>query len=120
MDPKTNGRQLNIRALHDGSASEVFPAEMKIYLVSGKFMFEPRLANYPFDTQRFAIDIQPKSSGAPFIVQPPPHFLRDRAVSTDGWNPKEDYVGYDEDFVPTIDAWTHRQSTVPFYKASFV
>jgi hypothetical protein len=120
LDPKTNGRQLNIRALHDGSASEVFPAEMKIYLVSGKFMFEPRLANYPFDTQRFAIDIQPKSSGAPFIVQPPPHFLRDRAVSTDGWNPKEDYVGYDEDFVPTIDAWTHRQSTVPFYKASFV
>ena len=48
LTPKTNGRQLNIRALHDGSASEVFPAEMKIYLVSGKFMFEPRLANYPF------------------------------------------------------------------------
>ena len=22
--------------------------------------------------------------------------------------------------MPTIDAWTHRQSTVPFYKASFV
>ena len=120
LDPKTNGRQLNIRTLHDGSPSEVFPAEMKIYLVSGKFMYEPRLANYPFDTQRFAVDIQPRSSDAPFIVQPPPHSLRDRAVITDGWNPKEDFVGYDEDFVPTIDAWTHRQSIVPFYKASFV
>jgi hypothetical protein len=120
LDPKTNGRQLNIRKMHDGSPSEVFPAEMKIYLVSGKFMYEPRLANYPFDTQRFAIDIQPKTSETPFIVQPPPHSLRDTAVTTDGWNPKDDYVGYDEDFVPTIDAWNHSQSIVPFYKASFV
>ena len=80
LDPKTNGRQLNIRALHDGSASEVFPAEMKIYPVSGKsFMFEPRLANYPFDTQRFAIDIgelKPSMRRALHLVQPPPHFLR--------------------------------------------
>ena len=41
-------------------------------------------------------------------------------VITDGWDPQEHYVGYDEDFVPTVDAWTHRQSIVPFYKASFV
>ncbi|NJO34419.1 MAG: hypothetical protein HC869_16120 [Rhodospirillales bacterium] len=39
---------------------------------------------------------------------------------TDGWNPKDQYVGYDEDFVPTIDAWSLRQSIVPFYKANFV
>ncbi|HZA00803.1 MAG TPA: ABC transporter substrate-binding protein [Hyphomicrobiaceae bacterium] len=120
LDPKTNDRQINIRTLHDGGPSEIYPDQMKIYLVSGKFMFEPQLANYPFDTQRFPINIQPKSGDAPFIIQPPPHSLRDKAVTADGWDPKEQYVAYDDDFVPTIDAWTLRQSTVPYYKASFV
>jgi hypothetical protein len=83
-------------------------------------MFEPRLANYPFDTQRFSIDIRPKRGDAPFIIQPPPQSLRDRGVIADGWEPKEQYVGYDEDFVATIDAKSHDQSVVPFYKASFV
>lgn len=120
VDPKTNDRQITVRTLHEAGPSEVYPPEMNIYLVSGKFSFEPRLANYPFDTQRFAINIQPKSSEAPFIIQPPPHSLRDKVADTDGWIPRDQYVGYDEDFVPTIDAWTYRQSIVPFYRASYV
>ena len=120
LDPKTNDRQITVRKLHEAGPSEVYPPEMSIYLVSGKFTFEPRLGDYPFDSQRFAINIQPKSSDAPFIIQPPPHSLRDGAVETDGWVPRVHYVGYDEDFVPTIDAWTFRQSIVPYYKASFV
>ncbi len=119
IDPKTNDRQISVRTLHDGSASELYPDQMKIYRVSGRFTFEPRLANYPFDTQRFAIDVQPKSGNSLFIVQPPPASMRDKDVGTDGWDPQEQYVGYDEDFMPTIDAWTLSQSTVPFYKASF-
>src|SRR5262245_13729699 len=120
VDPKTNDRQITVRTLHEAGPSEVYPPEMSIYLVSGKFTFEPRLASYPFDTQRFAITIQAKSGEAPFIIQPPPHSLRDRAAQTDGWFPLDQYVGYDEDFVPTIDAWTLRQSIVPFYRASYV
>ena len=120
LDPQTNDRQLTVRILSDGGKSEAYPDNMKIYQVSGKFMFEPKLANYPFDTQRLSIDIRPKHGNAPFIIQPPPQSLRDRVVGTDGWEPKEQYVGYDEDFVPTIDAETHDQSVVPFYKASFV
>ncbi|NJO32063.1 MAG: ABC transporter substrate-binding protein [Rhodospirillales bacterium] len=119
IDPKTNDRQISYRTLHDGSASELYPDQMKIYRVSGRFTFEPRLANYPFDTQRFAIDVQPKSGNSLFIVQPPPASMRDKDVGADGWDPQEQYVGYDEDFMPTIDAWTLSQSTVPFYKASF-
>ena len=38
----------------------------------------------------------------------------------DGWEPKDQYVGYDEDFVRTVDAQTLQPSVVPFYKASFV
>lgn len=120
LDPKTNDRQITVRKLHEAGPSEVYPPDMNIYLVSGKFMFEPRLNSYPFDSQRFAINVQPRSSEATFIIQPPPLALRDKAVDTDGWSPQDQYVGYDQDFVPTIDAWTYQQSVIPFYKASFV
>ncbi len=120
LDPRTNDRQITVRVLHGGGKSDAYPDNMKIYQISGKFLFEPQLATYPFDTQRFAIDIQPKRGDQPFIVQPPPPHLRDKQVTTDGWDLKDQYVGYDEDFVPVIDAYTHEQSIVPFYKASFV
>jgi ABC-type branched-subunit amino acid transport system substrate-binding protein len=120
LDPKTTDRQITIRPLHEGGDSDVYPREMHIYQVAGKFTFEPRLAAYPFDTQRFSIEIRPKSSAAPFIVQPPPRALRDTAAETDGWAMQDQYVGYDEGFVPTVDAWTFKQSVVPFYKASYV
>lgn len=120
LDPRTNDRQISMRTLHEGEESDVYPQEMHIYHVSGKFTFEPRLAAYPFDTQRFAVEIRPKATAAPFIVQPPPAALRDKTAETDGWALQDQYVGYDEGFVPTVDAWTFRQSIVPFYKASFV
>ncbi len=120
VDPRTNGRQISIERLHDGGPSNAYPDGMKVYKVSGRFVFEPDLAKYPFDTQRFSIDLQPRRGDAPFIVQPPPQSLRDKNVATDGWDQLRHYVGYDEDFVPLVDAYTHQPSVVPFYKASFV
>jgi hypothetical protein len=120
LEPGPNDRQITVRVVHDGGKSEAFPDHMKVYRVTGKFLFEPRLLDYPFDTQRFSIDIQPKHGNAPFIVQPPPQNLRDRVISVDGWEPKDQYVGYDKDFVRTVDAQTLEPSVVPFYKASFV
>lgn len=120
VDPRTNGRQVSIEQLHDGGPSNVYPPGMMVYKISGRFVFEPDLSSYPYDTQRFSIDIQPKRGDAPFIVQPPPPHLRDRTVLTDGWEQKAQYVGYDEDFIPLVDAYTHEPSVVPFYKASFV
>ena len=113
------GRQIAVDVVHPGGKSPAYPDTMKIYKVSGRFLFDPELANYPFDTQRFAIDLQPKSGEAPFIIQPPPLDLRDKNVATDGWEQKTQFVGYGQDFVPVIDAYTHEQSIVPFYKASF-
>jgi len=120
LDPRTNDRQLTIRVLNAGGKGGAYPDNMKIYHVAGRFMFEPDFTNYPFDSQRFTIDIRPKHDDAPFMVQPPPALLRDTAVTTEGWEPKEQYVGYEEDFVPTTDAKSHEKSIVPFYKASFV
>lgn len=115
----SNGRQISVETIHNGGASPAYPDSMRIYKVSGRFLFNPHLANYPFDTQRFGIVLQPKSGEAPFIVQPPPLALRDHAVNSDGWNAKDQYVGFDEEFVPVVDAYTHGPSVVPFYKTSF-
>jgi hypothetical protein len=120
LDPKTNDRQLTVRVLNDGGKSTAYPDDIKVYQVSGRFMFDPNLASFPFDTQRFAIDLRPRRADIPFIIQPPPQTLRDQAVNADGWLPKEQYVGFDEDFVPTVDARSHDQSVVPFFKTTFV
>jgi Periplasmic binding protein len=113
------GKQIVIETVHPGGRSSAYPDTMKIYKVSGRFLFNPELANYPFDAQRFAIDLQPKNAEAPFIVQPPPLALRDSRVVSDGWEARDQYVGYDQDFVPVVDAFTHAPSVVPFYTASF-
>jgi hypothetical protein len=120
LDPRTNNRHITVRVLNQGGKSQAYPDDIKVYHVSGRFMFDPEFANYPFDTQRFSIDIRPLRDNAPFIVQPPPASLRDQTVATDNWVPIEQYVGFDEDVVPTTDAKSHEQSIVPFYKASFV
>ena len=120
LDPQTNNKQVTIRPLHQGGPSDAYPEKMKIYAVSGKFMFEPGFGNYPFDTQRFSIDIRSKTGDAPVIIQPTPALLRDQTVDAEGWQVKRQYVGYDQDFLPIIDAKSHERSIVPFYKGSFV
>jgi hypothetical protein len=120
LDPQTNNKQITVRPLHQGGPSNAYPEDMKIYAVSGKFMFTPNFGNYPFDTQRFPIDIRSKSGDTPFIIQPTPKSLRDQIVDAEGWRARDQYVGYDEDFLPVIDAKSHERSIVPFYKGSFV
>lgn len=120
LNPQTNDRQLNVRLLNDGGKSDAFPDDVKIYHVSGRFMFAPDLESFPFDTQKFAIELRPKQSNTSFIIQPPPSALRDQAVAVDGWEPVKNYVSYDQQYIGTVDAKVHEQSVVPFYKTSFV
>ena len=53
---------------------------------------------YPAQAQRCAV--HHPAAAASRCATPP--------SITDGWDPKEQYVGYDEDFVPTLDAKTPR------------
>lgn len=119
IDPRTGGRQLAIHKVHTGEPDPAYPDQMKIYHVSGRFLYKPDLESYPFDTQLFFIEIKPLS-GTAFLVQPPPESLRDRDVASDDWQPVGQYVGLGEDFIPVVDAYTHAPSVVPFYRAQYV
>lgn len=119
LDAEGGGQKITVQPVHTGGASGVYPEGVQIYKVTGKFMMRPDFSHYPFDTQLFSIELKPKNGDAAFIVQPPPAYLRDRAVEADGWRLKDQYVGYDEDYIPVTDARTDEKSIVPFYKADF-
>jgi hypothetical protein len=120
FDPRTNGPHISFEIVHPGGASDAYPEMMRIYRISGRFRFKPDFSAYPFDSQQFSIDIQPKNGDKPFVVQSPPLELRDSVVAVDGWDVVNQYVSYLHDFVPVVDAFTHEPSIVPFYKTRFV
>jgi len=120
LDPRTNGPLISITTVHPGGKSDAYPETMRIYRVNGRFRFNPDFAAYPFDAQRFTIDIQPKSGDKPFVIQPPPLKLRDKVVLVEGWDPTNQYVSYVDDFVPVIDAYTLEPSIVPYFRTRFV
>jgi ABC-type branched-subunit amino acid transport system substrate-binding protein len=120
IDPRTNGPHLTIETIYGGGPTDAYPESMRIYRISGRFRFNPDFANYPFDSQQFSIDIQPRSGDKQFIIQPPPLDLRDPALRVDNWEPAEQYVSYAHAFVPVVDAFTHQPGIVPYYETRFV
>ena len=120
LDYKTSSRQVIIQPLHENEPSDTYPNGMKIYQVSGKFMLDPNYKSYPFDVQRFTIDLRPKHGERPFIVQPLQRELRDNVFDADGWDNLDSYVSYDQDSISILDTKTLEPSVVPFYKSSFV
>ncbi len=120
IDPRTNGPHLAIETIYAGGASDAYPPSMRIYHVSGRFRFNPDFGNYPFDSQQFSIDIQPRSGDKQFIVQPPPLALRDTALSVDNWDLASQYVSYTNEFLPIVNAFTHEPSIAPFYQTRYV
>jgi len=120
IDPRTNGPHLTVETIYGGGPTDAYPESMRIYRISGRFRFNPDFTNYPFDSQQFSIDIQPRSGDKQFITQPPPLSLRDPALSVENWDVVEQYVSYAHDFVPVVDAFTHEPGIVPFYETRFV
>ncbi len=120
LDHKTGTRQVTVHPLHEGGPSDTYPSHMKIYEVSGKFMLDPDYTSYPFDVQRFGIDLRPKQGEFPFIVQPMQKELRQKVFETDGWDNRDAYVSYERQSVSIFDTKNLEPSVVPFYKNSFV
>ena len=120
LDYKTNARQITIRPLHEGGESDAYPSHMKIYEVSGKFALDPNYKSYPFDVQRFAIDLRPRRGDFPFIVQPLQQEFRDKPFDAEGWDNRDTYVSYGQDSISVFDTKKLEPSVVPFYNSSFV
>jgi hypothetical protein len=119
FDAESGGKTITIVPLNEGIDTGVYPNGLRLYKITGKFMMQPDFSRYPFDTQLFPIELKPKNGDVAFIVQPPPAALRDRVFQTDGWSLRDQFVGYDEDYVPVTDARTDEKSIIPFYKAEF-
>ncbi len=120
LDSSSGGeRNITITQLNGNAAEGIYPEGINVYKVTGKFMNRPEYSRYPFDTQLFTIQMKPRSGSAAFIIQPPAENLRDRSAETDGWHILDQYVGYDEDYVPITDARSEVKSIVPFYQVGF-
>jgi hypothetical protein len=114
--PMGDGKLLTAREIHSGDAHSNFPEGLRLYKVSGRFMFEPELSRYPFDKQRFSVSFQPKSTSQSFLIQPPEAARNSGDVFIDGWRLVDAYVGADQDIIPTIGQSVSERRIVPFYK----
>ncbi|MEO0672867.1 MAG: ABC transporter substrate-binding protein [Pseudomonadota bacterium] len=114
--PTTKGKLLSIREIHSGKGSSDFPSGVRLYRVSGRFLFEPELRRYPFDTQRFSVSFQAASTEKAFLVQPSADPAGRARGASDGWRIVDAYVGSDQDIIPTIGTSLSEQRIVPFYR----
>ena len=114
--PASAERLVKWHEIHDGGTGSSFPAGVRVYKVSGKFLFTPELGAYPFDSQRLSVSFQPVSTARPFLIQPSPKTKPAADPSIDGFGLEQGYVGSDQDFIPTIDPTSGGQQVVNFYK----
>jgi len=112
-------RLISWHEIHSGGGGTNFPKDVKLYKVSGKFTFHPDLSHYPFDTQRLSISFQSVSTIQPFLIQPPSKSARASDFEIDGWRALDQYVGSDQDIIPTIDKHVSQKRIVPFYKFNY-
>lgn len=119
LDTGGGAQNVSVTQLNSNTTDGVYPDGIQVYKVTGKFMMRPEFRQYPFDTQLFSVQMKPKSGSAAFIIQPPSASLRDMTAETDGWYMRDQYVGYDEDYIPITDARSEAKSIVPFYQVNF-
>ena len=110
---------INIRRIHSENGDGPLPIGLKLYKITGKFMFNPDLRRYPFDKQRFSISFQPSNAAKPFIIQPPPSSVVQSVFESDGWTPGPRYVGSDQDIISVVGDHVSQQKIIPLYKFNF-
>ena len=137
-----NGEQfLSVREMHKGRSDRGGSAQVsvgeqgaataptgrewinRLYLVKGKFLFNPQLAQYPFDSQRFAISIEPKNTTSPFLIQPNASTILNNGARIEGWRLRSgksgEYVGYEENDIIVVRDYGADQQTMPYYRFNF-
>ena len=109
-------RLITSREIHNGANGSKFPAGVRVYKVSGTFLFNPELRTYPFDTQRLSVSFQARNASTPILIQPLAQHLRSNGGELDGWLLRDRYVGSEQDIISTISADGVGRHVVPIYK----
>jgi len=121
---EANGEPLvKVDALHERNAPAAGTEKRTIYKVSGRFRFQPDLALYPFDQQRFSIVLQPRNSTSPILIQPAPRRLRDDQFEFDGWTLLNErsgvYVSSEPEIVTATSNLVSEREVLPFDRYNF-
>ncbi len=114
--PIGDKRLITSDVIHDGGQGSKFPANVRVYKVSGTFQFNPELETYPFDTQRLSVSFQARKVARPIYIQPLAQDLRRSGGDIDGWRLRDEYVGSQQDFISTIAANGTARHLVPIHK----
>ena len=109
-------RLITNREIHNGADGSKFPRGVRVYKVSGTFLFNPELDTYPFDTQRLSVSFEAKNASTPILIQPLAQHLRTSGGELDGWLLRDQYVGSEQDIISTISADGVGRHIVPIYK----
>lgn len=115
----TNRPSISVRRIQDSALGRGSANDIRLYKINGKFTFDPDLSNYPFDRQRFSISLQPKTTSAPFFVQPLPEELRVKTFDADGWRIESEYVGSDRDIITVTSPRASSANILPLDKFNF-
>ncbi|MCJ8163934.1 ABC transporter substrate-binding protein [Pontibacter sp. E15-1] len=116
----SHARLLDIKLVRSKRPANKTAMYSSLYKVSGKFLFDPDLRNYPFDQQKFIISFQPGSALQPFLIQPPVAALRDSVFDSGGWKLIDHFVGYNQDIISFINPLEEYQQALPFYNFSYI
>src|SRR5688572_9408180 len=106
-----------IRAQKDSSGFQFYN---NLYKISGKFFFEPDLKNYPLDQQKFPISIQAANPAQVFLVQPAQKEVRDTLFESKGWLYKNQFMGYEQDIISSVNNFRGQKKNIPYYKFSYM
>ena len=110
---------INVRRVHQETASGKDALVSRIYKVSGTFQFDPDLRKYPFDEQIFSISFQPATMDSAFFLQPPSDEIREETFSVDGWKMQSHYVGTNELIIRSIKSATGGEKVLPYYNFNY-
>jgi len=110
---------ISMREVHADRGNGLLDGSLRIYKISGRFMFEPDLRKYPFDEQVFSISFQPASTAAAFLLQPPSEIVRNQSFSVDGWRVRSQYVGSNDLIIRSIGGMLNEERVIPYYNFNY-
>ncbi len=108
-----------VATYNDNTKDEVGLGPRRIYHVTGRFLFKPDLAKYPFDRQLLTISFQPVDKDSIFILQPPAETLRNKGFEVEDWEFVSHYVGTTDRIITSVRGRGLTEHVIPYYNFNY-